>query len=52
MDIDELHSRQGFILDFLGTPSQEVHETGFSIFTTFELALSGRIGIVWQIMSV
>jgi hypothetical protein len=46
MDIDELHSRQGFILDINGTPSQEVHKTGFSVFTTFELVLSGRIGIV------
>jgi hypothetical protein len=50
MDIDDLNSRQGFILDFKGTPSQEVHKTGFSIFTTFELALSGQIGIVWQIV--
>jgi hypothetical protein len=39
MDIDELHSRQGFILE-------EVHKTGFSVFTTFELVLSGRIVIV------
>jgi hypothetical protein len=45
MDIDELHSQQGFILDFKGTPSQEVNKTGFSVFTTFELALSGGIGI-------
>ncbi len=52
MDIDYVHSRQGFILDLKGTPSQEVHKTGFSVFTTFELALFGRIGIVWQIMSV
>jgi hypothetical protein len=51
MDIDELHSRQGFILDFKGTPSQEVHKTGFSVFTTSELTLSGGIGIVWQIVS-
>jgi hypothetical protein len=51
MDIDELHSRQGFILDFKGTPSQEVHKTGFSVLTIFELALSGQIGIVWQIVS-
>jgi hypothetical protein len=48
--MDELHSRQGFILDFKGTSSQEVHKTGFSVFTTFELALSGRISGVWQIV--
>jgi hypothetical protein len=51
MDIDEVHSWQSFILDFKGTPSQEVHKTGFSVFTTFELALFGRICIVWQIVS-
>jgi hypothetical protein len=29
-----------------GTPSREEHKISFGIFTTFELALSGRIGII------
>jgi hypothetical protein len=36
---NKLSSRQGFILDFKGTPSQKEHKTGFSVFTTFELGL-------------
>jgi hypothetical protein len=44
-DMGKLSSRQELFLKFKGTPLQEEYKTGFSVFTTIELALSERIGI-------
>jgi hypothetical protein len=39
-DMAKLSSRQELFLKFKETPSQEEYKTGFSIFTSIELALS------------
>ncbi len=43
---DKVANRQVSFFNFKGTPSREEDETSFSIFTTFESAFSGRIGII------
>jgi hypothetical protein len=45
---NKLSSRQELFLKFKGTPPQEDHKTGFSIFTRIESALFGQVGIVLQ----
>jgi hypothetical protein len=45
-DMAKLSSRQELFFKFKGTPSQEEYKTGFSVFTTIELALSEQIGII------
>jgi hypothetical protein len=43
--------RQGLIFYLKGTPSREGYKTGFSVLTTFELALPGQIDTIWKTVS-
>jgi hypothetical protein len=43
---NKLSSRQELFLKFKGTPPQEDHKTGFSVFTIIESALFGQVGII------
>jgi hypothetical protein len=45
-DMAKISTQQELFLKFKGTPSQEEYKTGFSDFTTIELALSEQIGII------
>ncbi len=46
ISIDKWSSRTELFLKIKGTPSREEHKTGFGVFTTMELALSGQISII------
>ena len=48
---NKLSSRQELFLKFKGTPPQEDHKTGFSVFTIIESALFGQVGIILQTVS-
>jgi hypothetical protein len=51
MGNNKLSSRQELFLKFKGTPPQEDHKTGFSIFAIIESALFGQVGIILQTVS-
>jgi hypothetical protein len=48
---NKLSMWQELFLKFKGTPPQEDHKIGFSIFTIIESALFGQVGIILQTVS-
>jgi hypothetical protein len=48
---NKISNRQELFLKFKGTPPQEDHKTGFSVFTIIESALFGQVGIILQTVS-